>query len=126
MALFGRKKKGESLKAAPAQKKVATPSVVAHESVSNPGATLLRPRLTEKGAVLSERGVYAFEVHPKATKADIAKAVQAAFKVTPVAVRIVRIPAKKVLTRQTGKEGRRAGGKKAYVELKAGDKIELV
>ena len=92
----------------------------------NPGAVLLRPRLTEKGAFLSEKGTYAFDVHKNATKRDIAKAVTAAFKVTPVSVRVVRIPRKKATNRQTGKAGQTRGGKKAYGTLKEGDKIELV
>jgi len=39
-------------------------------------------------------------------------------------VRIVNIPAKKVFVR--GKRGQKNAIKKAYVELKKGDKIELI
>lgn len=125
MALFGKKKTDET-SAAPEIKKEAAVGVSAGATTKDPGAVLMRPRLTEKGAVLSEKGMYAFNVHKNATKGDITKAVAAAFKVTPVSVRIVRIPRKKTTTRQTGKAGQTRGGKKAYVTLKEGDKIELV
>lgn len=125
MALFGKKKK-EVVVEALAITKSEQPKKVSVALPENPGAVLLRPRLTEKGALLSEGNVYAFNVRPNATKHEIAKAVASAFKVTPVSVRVVRIPRKKTLTRQTGKVGQTKGGKKAYVRLKEGDKIELV
>jgi ribosomal protein L23 len=46
------------------------------------------------------------------------------YKVTPVKVNIINLPAKIVFTR--GKSGRKAGVKKAVVYLKKGDKIEFV
>ncbi len=123
MALFGRKKKEETAPVpAPMQKAAAALPLLP----GNPGAVLLRPRLTEKGAVLSERGVYAFTVHPDATKKAVSEAVFSIFKVKPVAVRFIRIVRKEKTTRQTGRKGMTRGGKKAYVTLKEGDKIELV
>jgi len=44
--------------------------------------------------------------------------------VKPEKVRVAAIPAKKVFVR--GKKGVKSGGKKAYVYLKKGDKIELI
>lgn len=87
---------------------------------------LLGPRITEKGAYLSEAGVYVFNVAPDANKVQIVEAVRAVFKVTPRQVRIVRVPRKQVLTRGTNRKGHTHGGKKAYVYLKKGDTIELV
>ncbi len=86
---------------------------------------ILSPRITEKGAYLSEKGVYVFHVATRANKAEIAKAIQAIFKVTPRMVRIVALPTKQVFTRGTNRWGRTAGGKKAYVYLKKGDSIEI-
>ncbi len=86
---------------------------------------LLRPRITEKAAIGADRsGVYVFEVTPKSTKKDISASVKAIYKVEPVRVRTASIPDKKVFIR--GKWGVRKGGKKAYVYLKKGDKIELL
>ena len=88
-------------------------------------SVLLRPRITEKAALSADKsGVYVFEVMPKATKKAIAASVKAAYKVTPVKVRTAKIAPKAVFVR--GKHGVKSGGKKAYVYLKKGDKIELL
>jgi large subunit ribosomal protein L23 len=78
---------------------------------------LIAPRITEKGAYLSEAGVYVFNVAGDANKVQIAEAIKELFKVTPRKVTI---------TRSTNRIGRTAGGKKAYVFLKKGDTIEIV
>ena len=87
---------------------------------------LLSPRVTEKGAYLSEVGVYVFNVASNANKQEIAAAVKEIFKVTPRMVRVVTIPRKQVQTRGTNRWGATPGGKKAYVYLKKGETIELV
>ena len=87
---------------------------------------LLSPRVTEKGAYLSELGVYVFNVGEKANKQEITEAIHALFKVWPRKVRITRIPRKEVQTRGTNRTGMTTGGKKAYVYLKKGDTIEIV
>lgn len=90
-----------------------------------PDNVLLAPRITEKAALGADRaGVYVFKVTEKATKKSVAASVKASYKVTPVKVNILRIPAKNVFVR--GKKGVKSGGKKAYVFLKKGDKIELI
>ncbi|PIQ91836.1 MAG: 50S ribosomal protein L23 [Parcubacteria group bacterium CG11_big_fil_rev_8_21_14_0_20_39_22] len=85
---------------------------------------LLRPRITEKGAILGESNSYAFEVHSSATKPMIAEAIKEVYNVVPERVRIVKIPSKAVVSR--GRKGVKSGGKKAYVFLKKGDKIEVL
>jgi large subunit ribosomal protein L23 len=84
------------------------------------------PRITEKGAYLSERHVYVFNVSKDATKQEVAAAVKAVYKVTPRQVRVARVPSKAVFTRGTNRWGKTASGKKAFVYLKEGDKIELM
>jgi large subunit ribosomal protein L23 len=84
------------------------------------------PRITEKGAYLSEKGIYVFNISKDATKQDVAAAVRAAYKVTPRMVRVARVPSKSVMTRGTNRPGKTSAGKKAYVYLKEGDKIELI
>jgi len=88
--------------------------------------TLLRPRVTEKATELSERGIYVFEVRKKTTKGEVSQAVQALFKVAPVKIRMVPIPRKTFVSRLTKSRGVRKGGKKVYVYLKKGDRIEIV
>jgi len=90
-------------------------------------SVLKKPRITEKGAVISGiSNVYPFDVSPDATKKDIIAAVKMIYKVTPVKVAVLTIPSKSVRSRRTGKMGTKSGGKKAYVYLKKGDKIEFV
>lgn len=86
---------------------------------------LLKPRITEKAALGADKSnVYVFEVTKNATKKSIASSVHEVYGVQPEKVRVVSIPAKRVVVR--GRRGIKSGGKKAYVYLKKGDKIELV
>ena len=90
-----------------------------------PPNVLLRPRITEKAALAADKSnVYVFEVSSVSTKKSIAASVQDAYGVTPLKVRVATIPSKRVFVR--GKRGVKKGGKKAYVYLKKGDKIELM
>ncbi len=107
MALFGKNKNTKELST--------------KQSVDLP---LILPRITEKAAIQSEFRVYAFNVPLTANKKDIASAVLSQYKIEPEKVRIVSIPAKKVTLK--GKKGSTKRGKKAYVYLKEGDKIEFV
>lgn len=92
----------------------------------HPGHIIRGPRITEKGAYMSEQGVYVFNVAVTANKNEIAAAISELFKVTPRSVRVARVPRKQVMTRGTNRKGMTGGGKKAYVYLKKGDKIELL
>jgi large subunit ribosomal protein L23 len=92
----------------------------------HPVKIILSPRVTEKGAYLSELGCYVFNVAPGANKNEIAQAVKTIFKVTPRKIAIITIPTKSVQTRGTNRRGTSGGGKKAYVYLKKGETIEIV
>lgn len=90
-----------------------------------PNNVLLRPRITEKAALGADKSnVYVFEVIPSATKKSISASVHDVYGVKPEKVRVANIPAKQVFIR--GKKGVKRGGKKAYVYLKKGDKIEVM
>jgi ribosomal protein L23 len=80
--------------------------------------------VTEKGAFLSteDRMVYVFEVSRFATKHDVAKSVAGLYKVVPEKVAILKVPAKRSFVRGRITKGKT--GRKAYVYLKKGDKIE--
>ena len=80
--------------------------------------------VTEKATALSERGVYAFEVARNATERAIEIAIRSLYKVSPVKVAFVPIRSKEIIVK--GKKGRTKGGKKAYVYLKKGEKIEVM
>ena len=90
-----------------------------------PDIVLLKPRITEKAALASsESNVYVFEVKPGATKSSVSASVRVVYGVTPKRVHLLAIPKKKVFIR--GNKGVKGGGKKAYVYLKKGDKIETM
>ena len=122
MALFGSKKTKTS---APAAKKTAAVSTKTKTGTvqGNPNV-LRRPHVTEKAASGNEKGVYVFEVSKTANKREIMQAVTAFYKVVPIKIAIVTKPPKTVFVK--GRSGVRPRGKKAYVYLKEGEKIEIV
>jgi len=88
------------------------------------GSVIRNPRITEKAAYASDKNVYTFDIAPRASKIEIVKAIKAIYNVVPVKVNVVAIPKKRVVRKNT--LGVKVGGKKAYVFLKKGDKIEFV
>lgn len=124
--IFGKKKTSKEEKP---KEEVAKVSVETKNNVSNNFLDLenilIAPRITEKASEKAmNENTYVFNVNQKATKKDIFKAVSKIYKVSPVKISVVRIPRKEIIVR--GKKGMRPGGKKAYVYLKDGDKIEFV
>lgn len=82
------------------------------------------PLITEKLDRAREKfRHYSFVVDLKATKNDIARAVATQFKVTVEGVRTSVVRGK--IKRVGSSMGQRSNFKKAFVTLKAGDKIEL-
>lgn len=88
------------------------------------GSVIRNPRVTEKAAYASDKNVYTFDIAPRASKVEIVKAIKAIYNITPVKVNVVAIPTKRVVRKNT--LGVKGGGKKAYVFMKKGDKIEFV
>lgn len=84
---------------------------------------VLTPKITEKAIYLAERGIYVFEVPTSANKIEVAKAVEAAFKVKVTDVNMVIIKGK--LKRYKQILGRRQDVKKAMIKLQKGQKITL-
>ena len=87
---------------------------------------LVSPRITEKGAAMSEAGVYVFNIARDANKSQVVDAIRETFNVSPRKVTVVTVPRKETSTRGTNRKGMTRAGKKAYVFLKKGDTIELV
>jgi len=81
-----------------------------------------RPVITEKGLGAKEtEGTLVFEVAPGATKTEVKQAVETLFKVKVEAVRTANFAGKE---RKRGRfSGYRSDWKKAYVRLKAGQKM---
>ena len=82
-----------------------------------------RPILTEKVMRLREKkNIVAFEVDINANKREIKEAVEKIFNVKVKKVRTLIVRGKKV--RRGWTEGKRANWKKAYIELKEGERID--
>jgi large subunit ribosomal protein L23 len=89
----------------------------------HPNEVLLAPVVTEKAYGGVEAGKYAFRVHQDAHKTQVRQAVEELFdvKVERVNISIVRPKPK----RRGVHRGTRPGWKKAIVQLRQGDTIEL-
>lgn len=130
MALFTKKTntetklpKAKSTPKSAVEKKVA-PTVPAKVVLGLSARVLKNPRITEKATFKSESGVYTFNVYPRANKHEVVDSIVELYNVRPVKVNMVTTKPKRVLSRN--KRGTRGGGKKAYVYLAKGDKIEFV
>ena len=83
-------------------------------------------QLTEKATLLGdENNSYVFKVDPKANKSEIKRAVETIFDKKVVSVNTCNVRGKKKRERRAD-FGRTAHWKKAVVELKEGEHIELV
>ena len=106
-----------------AVKEAARPAVVASARSFRYDA-LRRPHISERASDHAAKGVYVFRVSPDATKSQIGAAVAGLYKVTVEKARTVTLHPKRIIVK--GKPGVRSGGKKAYVYLKKGEKIEVM
>ena len=89
---------------------------------------LNRPIITEKASAQSEdANVFAFEVDRRANKVQIKKAVEAFYGVNIERVRTMIVPAKRSVryTKAGMIEGRKKAYKKAIVEVRSGEVIDL-
>ncbi len=89
----------------------------------NKTTKIKNPKITEKAALLAEKGIYVFNVDKDATKSEIIKDIKSTYKVNPVKVNIINTKQKKVFVR--GKIGYISGSKSAMVFLKKGEKIDI-
>ena len=89
----------------------------------HPNQVLLAPVVSEKSYSLITDRKYTFKVHEDAHTTQIRQAVEELFDVRVSSVNIVKVqskPKRRGLTR-----GRRPGWKKAIVQLREGDSIEI-
>jgi len=88
-------------------------------------SVLINPHVTEKATELEKENKYVFRVFKDTNKVEVKKAVESLYAVSVESINIINIPKKKRRIRRT-REGWRKGFKKAIVELKKGDKIEIM
>ena len=84
---------------------------------------ILTPKISEKAIGLAEQGRYVFEVPTTTNKIQVARAVEATFKVKVTDVNMLIAKGKVKKFRQI--TGTRRNIKKAIVTLKKGDSIKL-
>jgi large subunit ribosomal protein L23 len=84
---------------------------------------IIKPRITEKAAMVSSDNAYVFDVATRANKVQIKRAIIAQYKVAPLKVNVISQKPRKVMRR--GRKVHQKGTKKAVVFLKKGDTIEL-
>jgi len=84
---------------------------------------LRRPHVTEKTHMLSENGVYVFEVHVDADKTLVKRSVEELYNVTVESVNMIKC---KGVKRNFGRfSGNTKAYKKAMVRLRKGQSIEI-
>ena len=142
MALFGKKKeetkkdnapksveteavetKTEPAKKETSKKAPQTPKLTPGRNLSS---VIVKPRITEKAALLIDRNVYTFVVRPDATKRSVKDAIEEIYSVTPIKVNIVNKEPRHYTSRMRGRDMMEKGMKKAYIYLKEGDRIDLM
>jgi large subunit ribosomal protein L23 len=84
---------------------------------------LLAPVVSEKSYSLIEERKYSFRVHPEAHKTQVRQAVEELFGVHVQGVNIVQVRAKP--KRRGLVRGKKPGWKKAIVQLRPGESIEI-
>ena len=89
----------------------------------DPRQVIITPVVSEKSYSLIEDNKYSFRVHPKAHKTQIRQAVEELFDVKVVSVNVLKVQPKP--KRRGFSRGTKPGWKKAIVQLRPGDKIEI-
>ena len=84
---------------------------------------ILAPIVSENSYAGSTRGTYTFKVHPNSHKTQIRQAVEELFDVKVARVNVIKVQPKP--KRRGVVRGTRPGWKKAVVQLRAGDTIEI-
>ena len=89
----------------------------------HPNEVLIAPVISEKSYSLIENRKYSFRVHKDAHKTQVRQAVEQLFDVHVQGVNIVQVRSKP--KRRGMFRGRRPGWKKAIVQLREGESIEI-
>jgi large subunit ribosomal protein L23 len=89
----------------------------------DPRQVLIAPVVSEKSYSLIEENKYSFRVHEKAHKTQVRQAVEELFHVKVEGVNILKVQPKP--KRRGWTRGRKPGWKKAVVQLREGDRIDI-
>jgi large subunit ribosomal protein L23 len=89
----------------------------------HPNEILLAPVVSEKSYSLIGEGKYVFRIHPDAHRTQVRQAVEQLFDVHVERVNVLKVQAKP--KRRGTSKGIKPGWKKAIVQLREGDTIEI-
>ena len=89
----------------------------------HPSQVLIRPVVSEKSYEQIQSNQYTFRVHKDAHKTQIRQAVEQLFEVKVVGVNVSKVQAKP--KRRGAIRGTRHGWKKAIVQIREGETIEI-
>jgi large subunit ribosomal protein L23 len=89
----------------------------------HPNEVLLAPVVSEKSYSLIGEGKYVFRIHPDAHRTQVRQAVEELFNVHVEGVNVLKVQAKP--KRRGMQKGIRPGWKKAIVQLREGESIEI-
>jgi large subunit ribosomal protein L23 len=93
--------------------------------MNDPRSVIIRPVVSEKSYGLLDNGVYTFVVDPRATKIEIADAVETIFSVQVTKVNTLNRKGKRKRNRKSQSFGSRPDTKRAIVTLAPGGRIDL-
>ena len=93
--------------------------------MNDPRDVIIRPVVSEKSYALLDDGVYTFVVDPRATKIEIAGAVESIFNVRVAKVNTLNRKGKRKRNRKSMTYGTRPDTKRAIVTLAPGGRIDL-
>jgi large subunit ribosomal protein L23 len=93
--------------------------------MNDPRSIIIRPVVSEKSYGLLDDGVYTFVVDPRATKIEIAGAIESIFNVRVAKVNTLNRKGKRKRNRRQATFGQRPDTKRAIVTLAAGGRIDL-
>lgn len=86
---------------------------------------IIRPIITEKSMQEAAGNRYAFAVNPLATKGQIKSVIQETYGVEVISVKTAKVPGKRRRVGRKRREQKKPDGKKAYIELKSGQTIDI-
>ncbi len=89
----------------------------------HPNEVLLAPVVSEKSYSLIAEGKYVFRIHPDAHRTQVRQAVEELFSVHVEGVNVLKVQAKPKRRGMT--KGIKPGWKKAIVQLREGETIEI-
>ena len=124
MGILNRIKKTKPTEKKSSSQKVSEPSSVSGARIGvDTSDVIVKPRISEKSAILAGANQYVFVVRKDANRIQVRSAIKTMYGVSPLSINILNVRGKKV--RFGRREGVRSDWKKAIVTLPAGQTINV-